>query len=110
MSNEQKPQPQRDFFSDFMFGRPPMPPEQEEKDTDDTESKLKPEDPQSSEENQSPDNKQPDQLESIFALVQSLGPFIDKLAPLAGAVSSYFSQNKIDSTNKTSSKNKNAND
>ncbi|MFC0557704.1 hypothetical protein [Halalkalibacter alkalisediminis] len=110
MSEEPKHQTQSDFFSDLMFGRRPMPPEQEDANQATFEANANSENPSSSKEPQSNENKQPDQLESIFALVQSLGPVIDKLAPLAGAVSSYFNKNKKEETTKTDSKKKNAND
>lgn len=114
MSDEQKPpqqpQPQNDFFSDLMFGRRPEPPKPEVNNDSEPNAQAKAEETQTPEKPKSPENTQPDQLDSIFALVQSLGPVIDKLAPLAGAFSSYLSQNKKDSTNKTTSTNKNAND
>jgi hypothetical protein len=98
MSEEQKPQrPQSDFFSDLMFGRAPMPPDQpaNQSDTTGNEEELN-----SPEAKSSQGNKQPDQLESIFALVESLGPVISKLGPLAATISSYFSQKKNDEDKK----------
>ncbi|GAE35431.1 hypothetical protein [Halalkalibacter akibai] len=104
MSEEQKPQPQSDFFSDLMFGRPPMPPEQNQSPTENEPTDSGAEQPQP-DNNASEQNKQPDQLESIFALVDSLGPVIAKLGPLATAISSYFNQDKKSEKNE-----KNANE
>ncbi|ARK31493.1 hypothetical protein [Halalkalibacter krulwichiae] len=106
MSEDQKPQSQSDFFSDLMFGRPPQAAEQEQQENIDDESEQQPFS------NTSQENKQPDQLESIFALVQSLAPVIDKLGPIAAAISSYMKQNKKDTDDKKNnlSNNKNAND
>ncbi|MDT8859626.1 hypothetical protein N0O92_05215 [Alkalihalobacillus sp. MEB130] len=114
MSDEQNQQPQQtnhppqpptnDFFSDLMFGRPPIQPQSSES----REASQQHEHPQSPESNDQSasdsNNQQGDQLTHIIALVQSLSPYLVKLAPLASKVSTLF--NNEDDTDTTSSKNK----
>lgn len=82
MAEQQKPQ--RDFFDEFMFGRPisgPRPDNQEAE-------------PQPEEEVNTAPATPPTQLEQVLMLVQTLGPTIDKLAPLIGAAHTFFTKQK----------------
>ncbi|MCM3763124.1 hypothetical protein M3212_20615 [Alkalihalobacillus oceani] len=82
MAEQQKPQ--RDFFDEFMFGRPISAPQ-----TDTQEAEPQPE----KEEPTAPATP-PSQLEQMLMLVQTLGPAIDKLAPLIGAAHTFFTKQK----------------
>ena len=84
MSEQERPQ--NDFFNDLMFGRtnqePPVQDTSEQQPTND--------------DNESDDtlNAQPTQLEQILTLVQTIGPALDKLAPLMGVVHTFFTKQK----------------
>ncbi|GAE25268.1 hypothetical protein JCM9140_1250 [Halalkalibacter wakoensis JCM 9140] len=117
MSEEQNQGPQQqDFFSDLMFGRPPMPPN-ESKQHASSEQPQHDDASEVSQENQNEEQKKPstesgsneqgDQLMQIIALVQSLSPYLAKLAPLASKVSTFFNQeeDEKDSSSKTTTKN-----
>ncbi|WP_332634563.1 hypothetical protein [Halalkalibacter flavus] len=106
MSDEQNQRPQQsDFFTELMFGKPPVP-ENREQETD-SEQQPAQNHQASPEANNQNSNEQGDQLANIIALVQSLSPYLVKLAPLASKVASMFNQ---DDEKDTSSKKKNAND
>ncbi|ADC48486.1 hypothetical protein BpOF4_02095 [Alkalihalophilus pseudofirmus OF4] len=64
MSKHKKDERQVDVFSQLMFGTPPPEPAKEE--------------------------AKPTQLEQIITLVQTVGPAIDKLAPLMGVLQTFF--------------------
>ncbi|MCL7748201.1 hypothetical protein [Halalkalibacter alkaliphilus] len=107
MSDEQNQRPQQsDFFTDLMFGRPPAP-ESREQEKDSEQQQPVQKNQSSPEANNQHSNEQGDQLANIIALVQSLSPYLVKLAPLASKVASMFNQ---DDEKDTSSKKKNAND
>ncbi|KHF38407.1 hypothetical protein [Halalkalibacter okhensis] len=89
MSDEQNQRPQQpDFFSDLMFGRPPTP-ENRESETHSNQQQTEQNHQPSAEGNEQQNG---DQLANIIALVQSLSPYLVKLAPLASKFSTLFNQ------------------
>lgn len=96
-------QPKTDFFTDLMFGRPAPPAESLERKEEEENKGAEPEKEDEKGPEQPPTETQPpNQMESIFALVQSL-------APLMGYVQGLFSQQKKEDFSSTSKK-ENAND
>ncbi|WP_100373524.1 hypothetical protein [Bacillus sp. FJAT-45037] len=81
MSEQKRKEQPMDPFSQLMFGTPPeaRQPQKEEPE------------------------KVPSQLEQILTIVQTLGPTLDKLAPLMGVVHTFFKQ-EPKNTNATSEK------
>ncbi|MET3506792.1 hypothetical protein [Halalkalibacter oceani] len=82
MAEQQKPR--RDFFDEFMFGRPISEPQADNQQPE----------PQAEEQENTAPATPPTQLEQVLTLVQTLGPTIDKLAPLIGAAHTFFTKQK----------------
>ncbi|MFC0469325.1 hypothetical protein ACFFHM_01925 [Halalkalibacter kiskunsagensis] len=106
MRDDQNQQP--DFFTELMFGKRPSQPEQPEISADQSEPNQEMTEEQNQNEplSNQQSNPQTDQLANIMALVQSLSPYLVKLAPLASKVTDYFTQENKEEN----SKKKNADD
>ncbi|WP_332689258.1 hypothetical protein [Halalkalibacter lacteus] len=99
MKDEQNQQP--DFFTELMFGKRPTQTDQSAT-TEQTESIQETSEEQAQNEYASDQHStaQTDQLANIMALVQSLSPYLVKLAPLASKVTDYFTQENKEETSK----------
>jgi hypothetical protein len=93
MTDKQNHEP--DFFTEFMFGKRPSQDNQ-------ADSTLEPdsEHEQTKQSKVQQPNPQADQLANIMSLIESLSPYLVKLAPLANKVTNYFSQDNKDNTDK----------
>jgi hypothetical protein len=97
MTDKQNHEP--DFFTELMFGKRP---DQADTSTEQLEKTDKPDGEHEQNEHSTDQqaNPQADQLANIMTLIESLSPYLVKLAPLASKVTNYFSQDNKDNTDK----------
>ncbi|WP_088103536.1 hypothetical protein [Halalkalibacter urbisdiaboli] len=95
MSEEKQQQPQPDFFTDLMFGSQARQRAVSDSGQGQTEPSSRPDEVASTTGEKPNETEQtqviPDkQVEQLLMLVQTLGPTIEKLAPLAGVIQTFF--------------------